>query len=354
MGARLATAKLDMAQAGYASRKALAPLPLPRILVRRSTSALLLDAPCCTPRIFLAHVRPCRCFLPAAASAGARIGIAVGLVGGGFWITSWRSLRCFSWPCSTCWRPAPSSSLRIRGNGAICRMLIVRRSCRILVRAWASVPGMRVTDDPLTLKKTYLEDPLQIVPFGFFQRGEPYLFWGLIPAERHFVGIRTSRSSAAAGPHPNFYFLGADEYGRDIFSRLIYGSRISLSVGLVAIAVTFLLGVTIGGISGYCGGGIDPLIQRVIEIVNAFPQIPLWLAFGYALPADWPPLFTYFAITIVLSLLGWTGLARVVRGKFSRCGRRIMPRRRGCWARVMAAFCFVTSCLALRATSSSC
>jgi peptide/nickel transport system permease protein len=177
------------------------------------------------------------------------------------------------------------------------------------------VPAMRVSDDPLTLKKLYLEDPTQIVPLGFFQRGEPYRLWGLIPAERHFIGIKPGRHELAAGVRANFYFLGADEYGRDIFSRLIYGSRISLSVGLVAIAVTFLLGVTIGGISGYWGGGVDTLIQRVIEIVNAFPQIPLWLAFGYALPADWPPLFTYFAITIVLSLLGWTGLARVVRGK---------------------------------------
>jgi peptide/nickel transport system permease protein len=161
----------------------------------------------------------------------------------------------------------------------------------------------------------YLEDPTQIVPLGIFQRGEPYKLWGLIPAERHFIGIKASRTELAAGVHATFYFLGADEYGRDIFSRLVYGARISLSVGLVAIAVTFLLGVTIGGISGYWGGGVDTLIQRVIEIVNAFPQIPLWLAFGYALPADWPPLFTYFAITIVLSLLGWTGLARVVRGK---------------------------------------
>jgi peptide/nickel transport system permease protein len=96
---------------------------------------------------------------------------------------------------------------------------------------------------------------------------------------------------------------------------LIHGARVSLSIGVAAIAVTFLLGVTIGGISGYCGGAVDTLIQRVIEIVNAFPQIPLWLAFGAVLPVEWPPLSTYFAITVVLSLLGWTGLARVVRGK---------------------------------------
>ncbi|HYD83982.1 MAG TPA: ABC transporter permease, partial [Opitutus sp.] len=101
----------------------------------------------------------------------------------------------------------------------------------------------------------------------------------------------------------------------DIFSRLVYGARISLSVGVVAIAVTFLLGVTIGGVSGYVGGSTDNVIQRLIEIVNAFPQLPLWLALGAVLPPDWSPLTVYFAITIVLSLLGWTALARVVRGK---------------------------------------
>lgn len=177
------------------------------------------------------------------------------------------------------------------------------------------VPAMRVTEDPLTFKQTYLEDPTQTIALGFFVRGEPYRLWGLIPLERHFFGVKEPAQRLADGSVPTFYFLGADRYGRDIFSRLVYGSRISLSVGLVAIAVTFVLGVTIGGISGYFGGIVDVAIQRVIEIVNAFPQIPLWLAFGAVLPAAWPPVSTYFAITIVLSLLSWTGLARVVRGK---------------------------------------
>lgn len=169
--------------------------------------------------------------------------------------------------------------------------------------------------DPLTFRKAYTEDRTRVVKLGFFVRGEPYLLWGAIPGDRHFFGVKTDPAAPPQAAPPRFYFLGADEHGHDIFSRLVYGARISLSVGLVAIAVTFLLGVTIGGISGYFGGAIDTVIQRGIEIVNAFPQIPLWLAFGAVLPADWPPLSTYFAITLVLSLLAWTGLARVVRGK---------------------------------------
>ncbi len=176
------------------------------------------------------------------------------------------------------------------------------------------VLGMRRYIDPITLRKSYVEDPVAVVRLGFFVPGEPYRLWGVIPARRHFFGVRDA-AAPADGAVPAFYFLGADKYGRDTFSRLIYGARVSLSVGLVAIAVTFLLGVTIGGLSGYVGGAVDVVIQRGIEIVSSFPQLPFWLALGAVLPSDWSPLSVYFSITIVLSLIGWTGLARVVRGK---------------------------------------
>jgi peptide/nickel transport system permease protein len=177
------------------------------------------------------------------------------------------------------------------------------------------VPVMQRQVDPLTFKKTYVEDGTRLVELGFFVPGESYRFWGLVTWNRHLFGVKTAAFRWPDGTVPTFYFLGADRYGQDIFSRLVYGSRISLSVGLVAIAVTFLLGVTIGGVSGYAGGRLDTVIQRGIEIISSFPQIPLWLACGALLPAEWSPLSTYFAITLVLSLLAWTSLARVVRGK---------------------------------------
>jgi peptide/nickel transport system permease protein len=176
------------------------------------------------------------------------------------------------------------------------------------------VPALRRVVDPLTFKKSYVELPGSANELGFFVAGEPYRLIGGLRWNRHCFGLKHA-SASSGGAEPTFFFLGSDKYGQDIFSRLIYGSRISLSVGLVSIAVTFVLGVAIGGVSGYVGGALDNFIQRLIEAVNAFPQVPLWLAFGAVLPEDWSPLSIYFAITAVLSLLGWTGLARVVRGR---------------------------------------
>jgi len=172
--------------------------------------------------------------------------------------------------------------------------------------------------DEITKRITYVEDRREAIPLGFFVKGEPYKLWGLIPCDRHFLGVshRSYRPSAKYGESiPTFYMLGADKYGQDLLSRIIYGARISLSVGVLGIVLTFVLGLTIGGISGYVGGAVDTVIQRAIEIINAFPKLPLWLALGAIMPPDWSPVVVYFGITVVLSLLGWTGLARVVRGK---------------------------------------
>ncbi len=164
--------------------------------------------------------------------------------------------------------------------------------------------------DPITFKKIYIEEN-EIIPLGFFVKGEPYKLWNLIPMQHHFFGVKNYNNKS----NSVFFFFGGDKYGHDLFSRILYGARISLSVGLIGIVITFFLGLIIGGISGYVGGRTDNFIQRSIEIINAFPKLPLWLALGAVMPADWSPLKVYFGITIVLSMMGWTGLARVVRGK---------------------------------------
>jgi len=193
---------------------------------------------------------------------------------------------------------------------------------------WSWADGLHVYAvkshvDPITFRKTYVEDADDVIPLGFFAKGEDYKLWGLLGCRRRLLGVDEAAykppadgpGAAKAAMKPTFYLLGADKYGRDVFSRIVHGSRISLSIGIVAIVVTFFLGVTIGGISGYVGGGLDNVIQRMIEIINSFPRLPLWLALGAVMPDDWSPLRVYFGITVVLSLLGWTGLARVVRGK---------------------------------------
>lgn len=120
----------------------------------------------------------------------------------------------------------------------------------------------------------------------------------------------------AAHDEAGVFLLGADRLGRDLFSRVIYGARISLSIGLVGVFLSLAIGVVLGGISGYYGGIADNIIQRVIEFIRSIPAIPLWMALSAALPANWPVVRVYFGITIILSLIGWTGLARVVRGRF--------------------------------------
>ncbi len=165
--------------------------------------------------------------------------------------------------------------------------------------------GYKEIFDPVTFRYTYVEDKNKKYEISFFVKGESYKFWNLFPTDIHLFGVENA---------PIFIF-GTDNLGRCIFSRTLYGSRISLSIGLIGVFLSFLLGITLGGISGYFGGVADEIIQRIIDYLISIPTIPLWMALAAALPRNWPVVKTYFAITIVLSLFSWCGLARVVRGK---------------------------------------
>ncbi len=162
--------------------------------------------------------------------------------------------------------------------------------------------------DPVTFRPVYKADINSVHPVKFFVKGDPYKLWGLFESDIHLFG------TAGEGAMPIF-ILGTDQIGRDVLTRIFYGSRISLTLGLVGVALSFMFGLALGGISGYYGGTIDEIIQRVIDLLIAIPTIPLWMALAAALPQDWPQLRVYFGITIILSVLGWTTLARVVRGK---------------------------------------
>ncbi len=159
-----------------------------------------------------------------------------------------------------------------------------------------------------TLSLEFTEDYQEIHTLSLFVRGDEYKLWGLFPSNLHLIGTHD--------PEAKFFLLGADKQGRDVFSRIVYGSRISMSVGLLGVVLSFVFGIIIGGFSGYYGGMIDTVIQRVIEFLRSIPTIPLWMSLSAALPANWPPVRMYFGITLILSLIGWTGLARVVRGRF--------------------------------------
>ena len=170
------------------------------------------------------------------------------------------------------------------------------------------VYGLKGERDPKTFRKIYEVDKTAKHPIKFMVQGDPYRFWGFIKNDLHFFGLEDNEGTV--------FLLGADRLGRDVLSRLLAATRISASIGLVGVIVSFVLGVLLGGISGYYGGTADIVIQRVIEFIRAMPSIPLWLALSAAIPKDWPVTRVYFAITIILSLIGWTGLARVVRGRF--------------------------------------
>jgi len=157
-----------------------------------------------------------------------------------------------------------------------------------------------------TLRRDYVEDTSRPHPLRFFCSGDPYQFWGLVDMTFHLV---CPEEGAA------LFLLGTDRLGRDVLSRIFYGARISLTIGLLGIAISFALGLLFGGLAGYFGGWVDNAIQRSIEIIRSFPELPLWMALSAILPVTWSPILIYFGITGILAMLDWTGLARAVRSK---------------------------------------
>jgi len=173
------------------------------------------------------------------------------------------------------------------------------------------VHGVTGARDPQTYKRVYRPDPTRKVPIRLFAEGFEYRLFGLIPTTRHLIGV-----DGGVDASRTIFLLGTDVQGRDLWSRLMYGTRVSLTIGLLGVTASLVLGVVLGGLSGFYGGVLDTVIQRTIEILRSIPTIPLWMGLAAALPRDWSILKVYFAITIIISLLGWTELARVVRGRF--------------------------------------
>ncbi|MBZ9764646.1 ABC transporter permease [Mesorhizobium sp. CA8] len=168
------------------------------------------------------------------------------------------------------------------------------------------VYGRQMRLDMETLKRNYMDRQDDIQRIRFFCKGDRYLFWGLIEGDRHLV---------CPAENGQLFLAGTDRLGRDVLSRIIYGARISLTIGLVGIGFSFVLGIVIGGLAGYHGGMFDLIVQRIIEVLQSIPSIPLWLALAAIMPITWSPILIYFGITVILGLLHWTGLARAVRSK---------------------------------------
>jgi peptide/nickel transport system permease protein len=174
-------------------------------------------------------------------------------------------------------------------------------------KIYPHVVGQKPSVDPETLLRTYVPDPTQKIPVHFLARGTPYHLLGLIPSDVHLFG--TDRADVGV------FILGTDRQGRDQLSRILIGSQISLTIGLLGVFLSLVVGTLLGVASGYYGGTADNLIQRAIEVIRSFPSIPLWMALAAAFPPTWPALQVYFAISVVLSFIGWTWLARQLRGK---------------------------------------
>ncbi len=156
-----------------------------------------------------------------------------------------------------------------------------------------------------TMQLDLTEDKTTPHKIKFLSKGEPYKLWGIFKSDFHFFAV----------PDGYLHLFGTDSLGRDVFSRTLYGIRTSMTIGLLGVCISFLVGLSLGGISGYFGGAIDTIIQRIIEFIRSIPTIPLWMSLAAILPKEWSPLRVYFAVTIILGFLTWTTLARRVRGK---------------------------------------
>lgn len=167
------------------------------------------------------------------------------------------------------------------------------------------VYGITFAMDPKTFLLTVTEDQSVKIPVEFFVKGDPYKLLGIFPTDIHLFGVKEGF----------LHIMGTDALGRDLFSRILFATRISLSIGVIGLFIAFFLGLIIGGVSGFFGGQVDNFIQRFIEFIRSIPTLPLWMALAASLPKEWPPLQVYFAITLIIGLLGWTHLARRVRSK---------------------------------------
>jgi len=167
------------------------------------------------------------------------------------------------------------------------------------------VYGLKSKRDPVTFRSMFTIDKAKRYPIHFFARSEPYKLWGLFKSNLHLFGTKNE----------SVFLFGTDGLGRDLFSRNIYASRISLSIGLIGVFLSLVLGMMLGGIAGYFGGVADSIIMRSVDLLVSIPTIPLWMSLAAAVPRDWSIIKTYLAITIILSIIGWAGLARVIRSK---------------------------------------